>query len=104
MRTHANTTVGPKRPKVKVVSGAAGLVVAGLVLAACTSAAGAAKTTTANSQPGQYRQASYPAAPARVSERQQFRAEHSIVLPAKPKLSGTAGDNREPLRREHLAR
>jgi hypothetical protein len=100
----ANTTIGPKRPKVKVVSGAAGLIVAGLVLAACTSAAGAAKTSTAKGQPGQYRQATYPAAPARVSERQLYRAEHSIVLPAKPKVSGTSGDNRETLRREHLAR
>jgi hypothetical protein len=104
MRTHANTTIGPKRPKVKAVSGAAGLIVVGLVLAACTSVAGAAKTTTANNQPGQYRSATYPAAPARVSERQQFRAEHPIVLPAKPKLSGTAGDDRVTLRREHLAR
>jgi hypothetical protein len=104
MRTHANTTVGPKRPKVKVVSGAAGLVVAGLVLAACTSAAGAAKTTTAKNQPGQYRQATYPAAPARVSERDGFRAEHSIVLTAKSTLSGKAGDDRESLRLEHLAR
>ena len=104
MRTHANTKVGPKRPKVKVVSGVAGLVVAGLVLAACTSVAGAAKTTTAKSQPGQYRQATYPAAPARVSERELFRAEHLMALPAKPKLSGTAGDNHEALRLEHLAR
>ena len=104
MRTYANTTTGPKRPKVKVVSGAAGLIVAGLVLAACTSAAGAAKTTTNQAKPGQYRSAMYPAAPARVSERQQFRAEHPIVLPAKPKLSGKTGDNHETLRREHLAR
>ena len=104
MRTHANTTNGPKRPKVKLVSGAAGLVAAGLVLAACTSVAGAAKTTTATTQPGQYRQTTYPAAPARVSERQLFRAEHPIVLPATPKLSGTAGDNHETLRLEHLAR
>ena len=104
MRTHANTTNGSKRPKVKLVSGAAGLVVTGLVLAACTSAAGAAKTTTAKSQPGQYRQATYPAAPAVVSERQLFRAEHTIVLPAKPTLSGKAGDTHEALRREHLAR
>lgn len=104
MRTHANTTTGPKRPKVKVVSGAAGLIVVGLVLAACTSAAGAAKTTTAKSQPGQYRPAVYPAAPARVSEREQFRAEHPIVLPAAPKVSGTAGDNHEALRLEHLGR
>jgi hypothetical protein len=104
MQTHANTTMGPKRPKVKVVSGAAGLIVVGLVLAACTSVAGAAKTTSAKTQPGQYRSAVYPAAPARVSEREQFRAEHLIVLPAKPKLSGTPGDNHETLRREHLAR
>ena len=99
----ANTTVGPKRPKVKVVTGAAGLIVAGLALAACTSVAGAAKTTT-NAQPGQYRQATYPAAPARVSEREQFRAEHAMVLPAKAKVSGTAGDNHQSLRLEQLAR
>ena len=104
MRTHANTTVGPKRPKVKVASGTVGLVVAGLVLAACTSVAGAAKTTTSDGQPGQYRPATYPAAPARVSERQVFRAEHPIVLPATPKVAGTAGDDRETLRAEHLAR
>ena len=104
MRTHANTTNGPKRPKVKVVSGAAGLVVVGLVLAACTSATGAAKTTSNQSQPGQYRSATYPAAPARVSERQLFRAEHPIVLPGATKVFGSAGDDRESLRLEHLGR
>jgi len=100
----ANTKVGPKRPKVKAVSGAAGLLVVGLVLTACTSAAGAAKTTTSTSQPGLYRQATYPAANARVSERELFRAEHSLVLPAKSTVSGSAGDSRESLRGEHLAR
>jgi hypothetical protein len=104
MPTHANTTIGPKRPKVKVVSGAAGLAVVGLLLAACTSAAGAVKTTTTGQGGSQYRQAVYPAPSVKLSERQQARAEHSIILPAAPKLSGTAGDDRETARKEHLAR
>jgi hypothetical protein len=105
MRTQANTTTGPKRPKVKVISGAAGLAVVGLVLAACTSATGAVKTTTSNQgQPSQYRQAIYPAPSPTLSEPRQLRAEHPIILTTKPKLSGTAGADSETLRKEHLGR
>lgn len=93
------------RLRVKLAGGAAGLAIAGVILAACSAtSAGAAKSAT-SSGAGQYRQAVYGAPATRqLSERELFRAEHPILLPAKLKVSGIAGDDREALRKEHLVR
>ena len=104
MNTSATTTTAKARLRVKLAGGAAGLAIAGMILTACSAtSAGAAKTSTSAGQ-GQYRQAVYGApASKQVSERQQFRAEHPILLPTK-QVSGKAGDDRETLRKEHLGR
>jgi hypothetical protein len=106
MNTSATTNVTTSaRLRVKLAGGAAGLAMAGVLLAACSAtSAGAAKSAT-SSGAGQYRQAVYGAPAARkLSEQEQLRAEHAFLLPAKPKLAGNAGDDPETLRKEHLAR
>ena len=102
MNTSATSHVTKSaRLRVKLAGGAAGLAIAGVILAACSvTSAGAAKSATSTGG-SQYRQAVYGApAPKQLSERDQLRAEHTILLAAKPSL----GDDRETLRQEHLAR
>ena len=106
MNTSATTNVTTAaRLRVKLAGGAAGLAIAGVLLAASSAtSAGAVKAPT-SAAAGQYRQAVYGApAPKQLSDQEQLRAEHAGLLPAKPKLAGTAGDDRETLRKEHLAR
>jgi hypothetical protein len=107
MNTSATTKVTTAaRLRVKLAGGAAGLAIAGVILAACSAtSAGAAKSAT-SAGAGQYRQAAYDApATRKLSELEQYRAEHTILLPTKAKLAGKPGDSsREELRKEHLAR
>ena len=106
MNTSATRNVTKSaRLRVKLAGGAAGLAIAGVILAACSAtSAGAVKAPT-SAGAGQYRQA-VSAAPAtrNVSDSDQLRAEHRFVLAAKAKVSGTAGDYDETLRKEHLGR
>ena len=126
MNTSAtNNATNSARLRVKLAGGAAGLAIAGVILAACSvTSAGAAKSAT-SAGAGQYRQAVYGAsattpmverdqlraehlytlpASMKLSERDQLRAEHLFKLPAAVTLSGTPGDAPATLRLEHLAR
>jgi hypothetical protein len=105
MNTSAtNSVTKSARLRVKLGGGAAGLAIAGIILAACsTTSAGAAKSAT-SAGAGQYRQATYPApATVKLSEVQQLRREHLIMLSIKM-VSGNPGPNAQELRKEHLAR
>jgi len=97
--THATKSA---RLRVKLAGGAAGLAIAGVVLAACSVTSAGAIKAPASAGGGQYHQAVYTAPKtSELSEREQFRAEHAILLPAKPKLGGSNSDTREFLRIEH---
>jgi hypothetical protein len=90
---HDGTRAPKPRLRVKLASGLAGLAMAGIVIAACsTTSAG-----TVRQQPGQYRQA-MPAVPATsgASERETLRKEH-LGTATKP-----SDDSRESLRRERV--
>jgi hypothetical protein len=93
------------RLRVKLAGGAAGLAIAGVILAACSvTSAGAIKAPT-SAGAGQYHQAVYTApTTARLSERQQLRAEHPKFFIAAPRLGGKPGDAADQLRKEHLGR
>ena len=100
--SHATESAGLR---VRLARGAAGLAIAGIVLAACSvTSAGAIKAPT-SAGAGQYHQAVYPApAASKVSEREQFRAEHRRFIAAASTLGGTPGDAWDQLRNEHLGR
>ena len=101
-RSQSHRTTSQARARVKVTSGLAGLAITGILLTACTSAAGAAKP-----QPGQYRQATYSTQAVKGgSERETLRREHlaAAAQHSHDKLSWTPGDSRESLRQEHLGR
>jgi hypothetical protein len=89
---HDGTRAPKPRLRVKLASGLAGLAMAGLVVAACsTTSAG-----TVRQQPGQYRQA-MPAAPATsgASEQEILRREHLLIVWRQFKPSGTPGTRHE---------
>jgi hypothetical protein len=92
---HDGTRAPKPHLKVKLASGLAGLAMAGIVIAACsTTSAG-----TIRQQPSQYRHA-MPAAPAmsEASEREILRREHLVIVTRQFKATG-----RETLRQEHGA-
>ena len=106
MNTSATTNVTTAaRLRVKLAGGAAGLAIAGVLLAACSAtSAGAAKSATSTGA-GQYRQAVYGAPTTRkVSEIDQLRAEHQFVLAHASKVGGAAGDTIASLHQERMAR
>ncbi len=93
-QTTSDQASSQSRAKKKATAGLAGLAITGLLLAACTSAAGAARP-----QPGQYRQAtSTVQSESQTSEREMLRKEH-LGSNAAP-----ASNERETLRQEHLAK
>ena len=106
MNTSATSNVTTAaRLRVRLAGGAAGMAIAGVLLAACSvTSAGAAKSAT-SAGAGQYRQATYAtAATSKLSESDQLRAEHQFLLRARPKVSGTAGDTVQSLHAERMAR